>query len=199
MFASSSFKRTVTRPCSRVGSRSKPLDEVHRLVRRPTCRDSVARMVHLTEQSVAEMAPNDKALVDGRGLIKKGALKKLAKNDDGTLVFGLCQGSGKLPYEVSMDLATGGDRPTLRCTCPSRLIPCKHQLGLMLAFVAGGDKFPVAAPPAALVEKRQKLVERNEKKAAAPAEAAAPKKVDKAAQEKKTREQSDGLDTLETF
>lgn len=154
-------------------------------------------MVHLTEQSIAEMAPNDKALVDGRGLIKKGALKKLAKNDDGTLVFGLCQGSGKLPYEVSMDLATGGDRPTLRCTCPSRLIPCKHQLGLMLAFVAGGSKFPVQDPPAALLEKRQKLVERNEKKATSAAEA--PKKVDKEAQAKKTREQSDALDTLETF
>ena len=45
--------------------------------------------MHLTEQSIAEMAPNDKALVDGRGLVKKGALKKLAKNDrfsDGALI-----------------------------------------------------------------------------------------------------------------
>src|SRR5215472_7455226 len=137
-------------------------------------------MVNLTEQSVAEMAPNDAALVAGRGLIKKGALHKLAKNDDGTLVFGLCQGSGKSPYEVSMDLAVGGDRPTLRCTCPSRQFPCKHQLGLMLAFVAGGASFPVQAPPAALVEKRAKQAERAEKKAAAPAEEA-PRKVDKAA------------------
>ncbi|MFT3770006.1 MAG: hypothetical protein QM820_31650 [Minicystis sp.] len=57
----------------------------------------------LNEQVVAEMAPNPKALLDGRGLVKKGALRKLAKNDDGTLVFGLCQGSGKSPYEVSID------------------------------------------------------------------------------------------------
>jgi SWIM zinc finger len=154
--------------------------------------------VHLTEQSVAEMAPNDSALVAGRGLVKKGALHKLAKNDDATLVFGLCKGSGKQPYEVSMDLATGGDRPTLRCSCPSRQFPCKHQIGLMLAFVANGAAFPVQAPPAALLEKRAKNVERAEKKAAAPAEAA-PRKVDKAAAEKKTREQSEALDTLETF
>ena len=71
-------------------------------------------MVHLTDPSVAEMAPNEAALVAGRALVKKGALHKLARNDDGTLVFGLCKGSGKQPYEVSLDLATGGDRPTCR-------------------------------------------------------------------------------------
>lgn len=150
----------------------------------------------LTEQSVAEMAPNDKALVDGRGLVKKGALKKLAKSEDGTLVFGFCQGSGKQPYEVSIDLATGGDRPTARCNCPSRQFPCKHEIGLMLAFVANGASFPVAAPPAALLEKRQKLADKNEKKAKEPA---APRKVDKAAQAKKTQEQSEAIETLETF
>ncbi len=154
--------------------------------------------VHLTEQSVAEMAPNDAALVAGRGLVKKGALHKLARNDDGTLVFGLCKGSGKQPYEVSMDLATGGDRPTCRCTCPSRQFPCKHQIALMLAFCANGAAFPVQEPPAALLEKRAKLVEKAEKKATAPAEAA-PRKVDKAAAAKKAKEQSDALDTLETF
>jgi hypothetical protein len=150
----------------------------------------------LTDQSVAEMAPNDKALVDGRGLIKKGALKKLAKSEDGTLVFGFCQGSGKLPYEVSIDLAAGGDRPTMRCTCPSRQFPCKHEIGLMLAYVAGGASFPVGQPPAALLEKRAKQVVRAEKKATTPE---APRKVDKAAAAKKTQEQSDALDTLETF
>lgn len=154
-------------------------------------------MLHLTEQSVAEMAPNDKALVDGRGLIKKGALKKLARNDDGSLVFGQCQGSGKLPYEVSMDLAAGGDRPTVRCSCPSHQFPCKHGLALMLAYVANGAKLPVQEPPAALLEKRTKAAARAEKKAAAPADA--PRKVDKAAAAKKTKEQTEALETLETF
>jgi hypothetical protein len=153
--------------------------------------------VVLTEQVVAEMAPNPKALLDGRGVVKKGALRKLARNDDGTLIFGLCQGSGKSPYDVSMDLAAGGDRPTVRCSCPSRQFPCKHGLALMLAFCANGASFPVAAPPAALLEKRAKMEKVAEKKAAAPD--AAPKKVNVAALAKKTQEQSDALDTLETF
>jgi SWIM zinc finger len=154
--------------------------------------------VLLTEQTVSEMAPAPKTLLDARKLIKEGKLQKLAKNDDGTLVFGLCKGSGKSPYELSMDLATGGDRPTLRCTCPSHQFPCKHQLALMLAFAANGKSFAVAAPPAELLEKRAKIVERAEKKASAP-EDAAPKKVNKAAQAKKTEEQGDALDTLEGF
>jgi hypothetical protein len=152
--------------------------------------------VVLSEQMVAELAPNPKALLDGRGVVKKGALKKLARSADGTLVFGLCQGSGSTPYQVSMDLGTGGDRPTVRCSCPSRQFPCKHGLALMLAFVATGASFPVAEPPADLLEKRAKLLLRSEKKAAPTDE---PKKVNKAALAKKMQEQSAALDTLETF
>src|SRR4051812_23714716 len=150
----------------------------------------------LSEQTVAEMAPNDKALLDGRGIVKKGALKKLGKNDDGTLVFGLCQGSGKSPYEISIDLETGGDKPPPRGSCPSPQFPCKHGMALMLAFVANGAAFPVAAPPAGLLEKRAKITQRAEKKATTPEE---PKKVNKAALAKKTEEQGAALDTLETF
>ncbi|UQA61333.1 hypothetical protein [Polyangium aurulentum] len=154
--------------------------------------------VVLTEQSIVEMAPNDKALLDARGIVRKGALRKLARSEDGLLVFGLCQGSGGSPYQVSMDLATGADRPTLRCTCPSRQFPCKHELGLMLAFVDKGKTFPVEQPPADLLDKRAKMTARAEKKAA-PAAAEAPRKVDKTAQAKKAKEQGEALDTLEQF
>jgi hypothetical protein len=160
----------------------------------------------LSEQSIAEMAPNDKALLDARGLLKKGALTKLAKSDDGSLVFGLCQGSGSSPYKVSMDLATATDRPTLRCSCPSRQFPCKHQLGLMLAFVREGSRFPVAAPPADLLDKRQRLIEQRSDKTSTEKPEAPPKidrpqakKTATAAQLKKTKEQSDTLETLEQF
>jgi hypothetical protein len=154
--------------------------------------------VVLTEQSIAEMAPNDKALLDARGIVKKGALRKLARSEDGSLVFGLCQGSGGSPYQVSMDLATGAERPTLRCTCPSRQFPCKHELGLMLAFVDKGKTFPVEPPPADLLDKRAKTTARAEKKTA-PAPAEAPRKVDRTAQAKKAKEQGEALDTLEQF
>lgn len=153
-------------------------------------------MFVVTEQSIAEMAPNDKALLDARGIVKNGALRKLARSEDGLLVFGLCQGSGSSPYQVSMDLATGA--PTVRCSCPSRQFPCKHGLGLMLAFVHRGQTFPVEEPPADLLGKRARMSARVEKKAA-PAPADAPRKIDRSAQAKKAREQSEALDTLEQF
>jgi hypothetical protein len=51
----------------------------------------------------------------------------------GDLVWGLCAGSGKDPYQVAVDL-TG---PAYRCSCPSRKFPCKHALGLLLNWADG--------------------------------------------------------------
>jgi hypothetical protein len=48
-------------------------------------------------------------------------------------VFGACQGSGKEPYAVAVDLSG----PVFRCSCPSRKFPCKH--GLALAIMAAND------------------------------------------------------------
>lgn len=155
--------------------------------------------IELTAQLVAALSPNDAALVSGRGLIKKNAFRALSKNEDGTLVWGECKGSGAQPYKLSVDLGTGGDRPTTRCSCPSRIFPCKHCLGLMLAFVENGAGFKVAAPPQDLLDKRQKLAAKNEGGEGAAKKPAAPRKVDKGAQLKKAQEQHDALDTLETF
>lgn len=154
--------------------------------------------IELTAQMVAAMSPNDSALQGGRGLIKKGAFRALAKNDDGTLVWGECKGSAAQPYKLSFDLGTGGDRPTTRCSCPSRIFPCKHCVGLMLAFVENGTNFKVATPPQDLLDKRQKLAAKNDGDGAGK-KPAAPRQVNKAAQLKKAQEQHDALDTLETF
>lgn len=40
--------------------------------------------------------------------------------------WGLYSGSGKVPYQVCVDLAAG----TAKCSCPSRQYPCKHAVGL---------------------------------------------------------------------
>ncbi len=151
----------------------------------------------VSEQSIAEFSPNEKALLDARALVKSGALKDLTKNDDGTLVFGSCQGSSGSPYTVSMDLAAGGDRPTLRCSCPSRQKPCKHALGLMLAFVQKGASFPIAAPPQDLLDKRAKQAEKAEPKAKPAVDA--PRNVNKSALAKKTTEQIETLENLGVF
>jgi hypothetical protein len=155
--------------------------------------------IELTAQLVAAMSPNDAALQGGRGLIKKGAFRALSKNEDGSLVWAECKGSAAQPYKLSFDLNTGGDRPTTRCSCPSRIFPCKHCVGLMLAFVENGTNFKVTAPPQDLLDKRQKLAAKNDGGDGAAKKAAAPRKVDKGAQLKKAQEQLDALDTLETF
>jgi hypothetical protein len=60
----------------------------------------------------------------------------------GSLVWGLCRGSGSTPYQAVVDL-TG---PAYRCSCPSRKFPCKHALGLLLLWAADG--VPETAEPA---------------------------------------------------
>jgi hypothetical protein len=74
-------------------------------------------------------------------------------------VWGLCQGSGKAPYRVMVDL----DGPAYKCSCPSRKIPCKHALGLLLLWSAG--KVEAAAEPGWVGEwlaARSRSVERPE-------------------------------------
>ncbi len=47
---------------------------------------------------------------------------------DELAVWGECQGSGARPYRCQAALADGA----ARCSCPSRKLPCKHALGLLL-------------------------------------------------------------------
>ena len=60
----------------------------------------------------------------------------------GDLVWGLCAGSGKNPYQVIVDLAG----PAFKCSCPSRKFPCKHALALLMLWSAG--TVPDATEPA---------------------------------------------------
>jgi len=59
-----------------------------------------------------------------------------------SLVWGRCRGSGSKPYQTVVDLAGAA----YQCTCPSRKSPCKHTLGLLLLWAAGG--VPDVAEPA---------------------------------------------------
>ncbi|GDY13599.1 hypothetical protein LBMAG53_24770 [Planctomycetota bacterium] len=148
--------------------------------------------IAVTEDLLRAVVTKDKALSDGRTLAKKGALQKLQTDAERSLIWGECQGSGATPYVISIDLA--GDSPTIRCTCPVKPPPCKHTLAMLVAFMEKPASFAVAEPPAELLEKRAKIVERAEKKAEA---ATKPKEVDQAALAKKTKVQREALDLLE--
>lgn len=149
-------------------------------------------MIPIDEAYVDAAAPNADAAKNGRGLVLKNKLSKLHVSDDGALIFGECQGSGKDPYQVSVDFARP-EQPTPRCSCPSRQQPCKHCLGLMYAY-AQKKPFTPAPVPADLAAKREKLAARAEKKAV---EADKPKQVNQAALAKKVKAQLAGIDTLE--
>src|SRR3954463_6947173 len=149
-------------------------------------------MIAIDTAYVDAAAPNADAGKNARGLVVKNRLSKLHVSDDGTLLFGECQGSGKQPYQVSCDFARP-DQPTYRCTCPSRQFPCKHCLGLMYAY-AQKKPFTPAPVPADLAAKRDKLAARVEKKVV---EADKPKQVNLAALTKKVKAQFDGIDVLE--
>lgn len=87
-------------------------------------------------------APDPQSVKAARGLTSLRTWSDLGCTD--SLVFGKCQGRGKQPYQVTVDL-TG---PAYRCTCPSRKFPCKHGLALLLLWVEHGDAVGEAAAAA---------------------------------------------------
>lgn len=84
-----------------------------------------------SEDRVVRAAPDDASLAAARKLAHPGPWSDTGSNED--LVWGKCQGSGKTPYQVSVDTAA----PAYRCTCPSRKFPCKHALALLLLWARG--------------------------------------------------------------
>ncbi|MFD0711450.1 SWIM zinc finger domain-containing protein [Paenibacillus sp. GCM10027626] len=154
-------------------------------------------MITLTESYIDALAPNDSAVKNGRGLVKKRSFVQLNKSEDGTLLFAECKGSGSSNYQCSADFIDP-DKPVFRCSCPSRQFPCKHGLGLLYAY-AGNETFEIAPIPEDILSKREKVEKREEQKAQKAAEGAEakPKKVNKSALKKKITAQLEGLDLLE--
>ena len=76
------------------------------------------------------------------GLVGPRHWSALGRSD--RALFGACQGSGKDPYAVAVDLSG----PVFRCSCPSRKFPCKHGLALALLAATDPGALPMAAEPA---------------------------------------------------
>jgi hypothetical protein len=150
--------------------------------------------LNLNEDAVHRLAPDTDSIQAARGLVRKNNFSDLGISADGTWLLARCKGSGKEPYQVSIDMADESN-PTFRCNCPSRKFPCKHGLGLLLQYVDAPERFKETEPPADLVAKREKKVAREAKKSETGP--AAPRKVNQAAQVKKAAAQRDGLDLLE--
>ncbi|MGH9222733.1 MAG: SWIM zinc finger family protein [Acidimicrobiales bacterium] len=84
-----------------------------------------------TVDQVMALAPDAAAARAARSLTSPRTWSELGSNE--SLVWGKCQGSGREPYQVTVDL----NELAFRCTCPSRKFPCKHGLALLLQWAAG--------------------------------------------------------------
>ncbi|WP_409464117.1 SWIM zinc finger family protein [Amycolatopsis sp. GA6-003] len=114
-------------------------------------------------ERVLELAPDAASAKAGRG--QAAPAKWSGAGASGRAVWGACQGSGKRPYQTTVETAG----PAFRCSCPSRKFPCKHALGLLLLWADG--QVPREEEPGwvhAWLEERAARAERAEKKTDAP-------------------------------
>lgn len=155
----------------------------------------------LTPDSILALAPDSGSAANGKKLATPAKWQNMnAPSEVGSagMLWGECQGSGKDPYLVGIDLSGY----VSKCSCPSRKFPCKHALALLLLYAAQPEKFGTAPPPESLqawLKGREQRAETKEQKA----EEAAKKEADPAAQAKRraAREKkvTDGLAALDTF
>ncbi len=146
-------------------------------------------MRQITEQQITAYAANLTAAANGKKISQRGGFLRLEASPDDTFFLGECTGSGAQNYITSVDFLDPA-QPVFRCTCPSRQIPCKHNLALLYEMMAG-KTFTIQDIPADILEKRAKKAAKSAEKKAGPK---APPKVNKAARAKKLKKQLEGLE-----
>jgi hypothetical protein len=118
-------------------------------------------MSRLTQEQVLALAPDQPAAAAAQELANPA--KWPTCGVDETAVWGEAKGSGSRPYQTAVDLRN----IAYKCTCPSRKLPCKHALGLLLRLangeIVGGEQ------PLWVSEWLERRSERATKQAAPPA------------------------------
>ncbi|GAB3637990.1 hypothetical protein GCM10027422_35800 [Hymenobacter arcticus] len=126
-------------------------------------------MLSFSEDQAAALVTDPGTLQRGRELAGPAKWGNLGRTD--TAAWGECAGSGSKPYLTGIDLT----EPAFKCSCPSRVFPCKHGAGLLLLLSRQPALLLPGPPPAWLadwLDKRQtKGAEQAEKAAAKPAKA----------------------------
>lgn len=115
-------------------------------------------MFSWTPAHIITLAPDEASIKAARGLARPGKWALLGQNE--RALWGECQGSAL--YQVSVDPG----EPAFKCTCPSRKIPCKHVLGLLLLAADEAGAVAVGEPPAWLNEWLSKREQSAKRKAA---------------------------------
>ena len=94
----------------------------------------------LTLEQVLELAPDASSAAAARKLANDDVWSNLGGNE--AAIWGECQGSAL--YQVRVDRAD----LTAKCTCPSRKLPCKHTLGLLVLAATSPERFGDPDAPA---------------------------------------------------
>lgn len=131
-----------------------------------------------TTEQVLNLAPDAASAKAGQSLANARKWQTLGASEQAA--WGLCQGSGKDPYQTQIELT----EPAFKCSCPSRKFPCKHGLALLLLLATQADQFKEKDSPDWVNEWLAHRAQRSEHKAAK-VEAAAEKPIDEAAQAKR--------------
>jgi hypothetical protein len=127
-------------------------------------------MISFTEAQALSLITDPGTLKRGQELLKPAKWANLGRTE--TAAWGECAGSGSKPYLTGIDLT----EPAFKCSCPSRVFPCKHGAGLLLLMARQPELLTGSTPPAWLEEWLSKRQQTQEKKAEkAPAAAKAPK------------------------
>jgi hypothetical protein len=137
----------------------------------------------LTKEQVLALAPDAGAAKAAQPLATPR--KWVTAGQDERAIWGECAGSGALPYQVAVDLA----ETAYRCTCPSRKVPCKHVLGLLLLRASAHAAVKEASRPAWVEEWISKRDARAEQRAARPAGQPKPVNAEAAAATRERREE----------
>ncbi len=89
-------------------------------------------------EQVEAVAPSAAAITAAQGLATPARWASLGCDD--RAIWGSCLGSGAEPYDTAVDHVGVG----FRCTCPSRKVPCKHAIALLLLWTR--DQVPAGTP-----------------------------------------------------
>ena len=111
----------------------------------------IAMPARWSADRVLDLAPDESSRRSAGALGRPGPWQGAGVAGD--VLWGLCAGSGKNPYQVVVDLSG----PAYKCSCPSRKFPCKHALGLLLNWANGAlpeESAPADFAAAWLAERR---------------------------------------------
>ncbi len=151
--------------------------------------------IHLTSDQVLAMAPDASSAAAGKKQNNPKLWRNLGRSADA--LWGECQGSAL--YQVKVELTS----LTAQCSCPSRKLPCKHSLGLLLLAATNSAALPESEPPewvTSWLAKRQASSARKRERAEKKTSGDAPPSTDqRKTAEKRLASVQKGLESLDLW